>query len=690
MNNQSPSVPTEEVVDMAPFKRLVMTIGTLPTAFTESLTYYEALAYFVKYLEETVIPAVNQNAAATKELQDLFIELKSYVDNYFENLDVQEEINNKLDEMAEDGTLAEIVTAYLNAKSILAYNTISDMAEATNLIDGSFARCYGKDTYNDGKGRYYKIREIRNTDVIDGYNLVALTNFENLVAEISPEQVFTDIDNIETELQDLSIFTTIEEHKLPDDVDDTNALELAIADGRPIYLQGTYTISRPVDITTNTVIIGKSMTDTVITYTGTTSPLFNLVSEVSAERSDTKTNVKMRNFKFIGKSFIRINDNTVSNAQWEYQTSYLTLMFDNLWLHGTYDSTQDANADTNVLPSVSDLLGYGYGFNCNSMFDSSITNCRIEAFGTAIYFKGCDINLIENNRLNHNANNICLERISTYGSQNRICHNDILRNFRAGSIRIIRNRWDSIVDNYFENYTASAIYIYADREHGLLIDGNRFDTPTNDTDIIKLAPVFTDIVVNNRVNPSSAKTYVTVDHQYFDFIYLKTKTTAYIRNNSEGLRINDGNNVGVGVNSIKFNPLKISPYNLSDTNQSIGGSGFTTPYFPYDSNKSLYYFHNTTQGSIVYVFGSLDVLYGRPTKIRILASNTSTSASNMYVQVQGDSVIKHGDNHSIPANDVLTSVEIDLTSNGEIYNTVRIEIPTSSSGTIKVFSIELL
>lgn len=109
MNNQTPSVPTEEIVDLSPFKRMVMTIGTLPTAFTESMTYYEALAYFAKYLEETVIPAVNQNAEATEELQTLFTELKSYVDNYFDNLDVQDEINAKLDAMVEDGTMATII-----------------------------------------------------------------------------------------------------------------------------------------------------------------------------------------------------------------------------------------------------------------------------------------------------------------------------------------------------------------------------------------------------------------------------------------------------------------------------------------------------------------------------------------------------------------------------------------------------
>lgn len=93
----------------SPFRRFVTTIGVFPTAFTDAMTYYECLAYLVKYLEETVIPAVNENAEALEELQTLYVQLKSYVDNYFENLDVQEEINNKLDEMAEDGTLTDLL-----------------------------------------------------------------------------------------------------------------------------------------------------------------------------------------------------------------------------------------------------------------------------------------------------------------------------------------------------------------------------------------------------------------------------------------------------------------------------------------------------------------------------------------------------------------------------------------------------
>lgn len=194
------NIPTEEVVNLGPFRAMVMTIGTLPTAFTESMTYYEALAYFVRYLEETIIPAINQNAEVTKELQQLFVELKQYVDDYFENLDVQEEINNKLDEMAESGQLSEIITAYLNAKSILAYNNKAEMKAATNIIDGSFLATYGDITVNDSFVRFYKAREIKNTDVVDDVNIIALSD-ENLVAELindnRVETIETTLENVE-------------------------------------------------------------------------------------------------------------------------------------------------------------------------------------------------------------------------------------------------------------------------------------------------------------------------------------------------------------------------------------------------------------------------------------------------------------------------------------------------------------
>lgn len=177
---------TIDTVDVSPFKKLVMTIGELPTSFVESMTYYEALAWFVKYLQTVIIPTVNNNAEAIEELQDLFTTLYNYVHDYFANLDVQEEINNKLDEMAEDGTLADIIAAYIQLKGILAYNTVADMKNATNLVDGSFAETYGFYTKGDGGGAKYKIRTITNDDTIDESLLIEITAdpTNTLVAEL--------------------------------------------------------------------------------------------------------------------------------------------------------------------------------------------------------------------------------------------------------------------------------------------------------------------------------------------------------------------------------------------------------------------------------------------------------------------------------------------------------------------------
>jgi len=191
--------PTKKIEGLRPFTRFCMTIGEIPSSYLVSMTYEEQLLWLCNYLEKTVIPAVNNNGEAVTELQNLFIELTEYVDNYFKNLDVQEEINNKLDEMAEDGTLAEIITIYLNYTGIKGFNTISDLEEST-VQNGNFVYCYGNETYNDGYGAFYKVREKTILDTIDGFNIVAITNDENIVAERMKMQEIIDLQN---DVQDL-------------------------------------------------------------------------------------------------------------------------------------------------------------------------------------------------------------------------------------------------------------------------------------------------------------------------------------------------------------------------------------------------------------------------------------------------------------------------------------------------------
>ena len=101
---KAPNVP--------PFLRYCSAI--IPTAFDDSLSYYEALCALYKFLQDQVVTTINNNAAVTEEYIQMTKDMKSYMDNYFENLDVQEEINNKLDAMVEDGTLNTIIGSYVD------------------------------------------------------------------------------------------------------------------------------------------------------------------------------------------------------------------------------------------------------------------------------------------------------------------------------------------------------------------------------------------------------------------------------------------------------------------------------------------------------------------------------------------------------------------------------------------------
>ena len=144
------AIETNELIDvksLPPFKKFIMTIGNLPTSYLESMTYGEMLMWFCNYLQETVIPTVNNNALAVEELQELYIELKNYVDNYFDNLDIQQEVNRKLDDMAENGTLTDLITRYLNPYIESQDILIAEINNKVNSVaSGSPAGVYATST----------------------------------------------------------------------------------------------------------------------------------------------------------------------------------------------------------------------------------------------------------------------------------------------------------------------------------------------------------------------------------------------------------------------------------------------------------------------------------------------------------------------------------------------------------------
>ncbi len=166
------------------FTRYCMSIAQVPSSYLSGLTLEEQLLWLCSFLTDEVIPTINNNGKAVEELQALYVELKNYVDNYFDNLDIQEEVNTKLEEMAQSGELADIIAQYIQLQGVLAYDSVADMAAAENVANGSITRTLGFYDYNDGGGSYYKIRTIRNDDVIDNITIIPITNSEDLIAEL--------------------------------------------------------------------------------------------------------------------------------------------------------------------------------------------------------------------------------------------------------------------------------------------------------------------------------------------------------------------------------------------------------------------------------------------------------------------------------------------------------------------------
>lgn len=145
-----------------------------------------------------IIEEVKKVVTEVEALDLSFDELKKYVEDYFKNLDISKEVNDKIDEMAASGELEQLILDALQLKALLSFNILSDLESAENLINGSNVRIMGKDAYSDGYGAFYHIRESRTTDIIDGDNIVSLNNYPSLIAEKLPDKSNEELDRENT------------------------------------------------------------------------------------------------------------------------------------------------------------------------------------------------------------------------------------------------------------------------------------------------------------------------------------------------------------------------------------------------------------------------------------------------------------------------------------------------------------
>lgn len=195
---------------LQPFK--FWTLQNFPfieSADFDSLTNYEIMCKIVDYLNK-VIDNTNTSETNVENAVD-------YINNFFDNLDVQDEIDNKLDEMTEDGTLDNIInqqifgelndavstnTSNINTLHNQVLSLENDVSLMTDkkfvLIGDSYLEGYTPDGTVNSWGYYFKqYLGLNNSQVTTSYqggaSFAGSNPFSTLVSNLQTDEDVTDV-----------------------------------------------------------------------------------------------------------------------------------------------------------------------------------------------------------------------------------------------------------------------------------------------------------------------------------------------------------------------------------------------------------------------------------------------------------------------------------------------------------------
>ena len=177
-----------EYKNLTPFKWFVLENFPFIEADFDALTEWQLFCKLGKEINK-IIDSQNVVGTEMEKFSQAFIELQNYVNNYFDNLDVQEEINNKLNEMAEDGTLDIIIGRYITTKIIRIENTVQTLKENTELEKDMVIETLGYYNINDGGKGKYLIKEITGQETFDDAFVIELQNNLKAVLIIENEKI---------------------------------------------------------------------------------------------------------------------------------------------------------------------------------------------------------------------------------------------------------------------------------------------------------------------------------------------------------------------------------------------------------------------------------------------------------------------------------------------------------------------
>lgn len=483
--------------------KFIYTIGQLPTSYMMSMTYEEQVVWLCNYLETQVIPALNQNGQAVQELQELYELLRQYVNDYFENLDVQEEINNKLDDMVEQGTLQEIIAEYLNSKAIFGFDNVASMKNSTNLIDGSYAKTLGFYEKGDIGSAFYKVRELQTGETYNEKNLIELSS--GLVAEfiqtntyIIPEQLGAYGDKIH---DDTDIFQFI--------IDNYDGVEIQLNKG--YLINGTIIILNKVGVKIKGTIHNSHSTQ--FARTNTLGTIIKI---------DNSSQITIENIAFMIDDSITSNTITAISAE---------VVDDNAQSHRVNDLRIDNCYFRNLKVGINLDVASGYTYvddnlfqkmvsggthvKCGENYDSTINPVRI----SYLYLRRNAFNA------NTNADD---KAVDIYCCNWFYISENDFANFVDVPPITITNGNDKATDNMYifkNSFFNSKKAIYAEPSinqnlSNIVIDGNYFMAPNN-SDLIhiisnEIKTTRNVMIINNLFEDNGA--YYTSSYIYFDGI----------------------------------------------------------------------------------------------------------------------------------------------------------------------------
>ena len=147
--------------ELHPFKWFILENFPFLEDSIDGLTNYQLLVKLGSEINKNR-DSINEIGLNAEALTDGYNSLVDYVDNYFNNLDVHDEINEKLDELVEDGTLTELIGAYCQPRIDYQNAQINEIKNKVDAVSsgspaGVYATVADLTTANPDHDRIYVV-----------------------------------------------------------------------------------------------------------------------------------------------------------------------------------------------------------------------------------------------------------------------------------------------------------------------------------------------------------------------------------------------------------------------------------------------------------------------------------------------------------------------------------------------------